>query len=103
MSAAAANFRIFFLSSLALFAYWLRSSVVSVLFSLISERSLQETILRLFLFLAYGWFPLCLHMIPSTVFLVLHCLQVTRKPKFSRLFIACVWLVQRGEEEIVAA
>lgn len=30
----------FFLSSLALFAYWLRSSVVSVLFSLISERCL---------------------------------------------------------------
>ncbi|KAH6961042.1 hypothetical protein DER45DRAFT_184878 [Fusarium avenaceum] len=31
-----------FLFSLALFAFWLRSSVVSVLFSLISERSLRR-------------------------------------------------------------
>ncbi len=39
-------------------------------------------------------------MIPFTVFLVLHCLQVTRTTKiFFFLFIACVWLVQRGEEE----
>ena len=38
-------FRIFFsLSSLALFAFWLRSSVVSVLFSLISERPLRRLI-----------------------------------------------------------
>ena len=35
----------FFLSSLALFAFWLRSSVVSVLFSLISEIFLREYLL----------------------------------------------------------
>lgn len=41
-------------------------------------------------------------MIPSTVFLVLHCLQVTRTNQnfLLFLFIARVWLVQRGEEEI---
>ncbi|KAI0885319.1 uncharacterized protein GGS22DRAFT_163424, partial [Annulohypoxylon maeteangense] len=51
-----------------LFAFWLRSSVVSVLFSLISERVL----------LGLNPHPLCLRMIALTVSLVLHCLQVTR-------------------------
>ncbi|KAF0332680.1 hypothetical protein GQ607_000696, partial [Colletotrichum asianum] len=36
--------------SLALFAFWLRSSVVSVLFSLISERSLRRPIVIILIF-----------------------------------------------------
>ena len=42
----------FFFFSLALFAFWLRSSVVSVLFSLISETFLRE-LLRLSTFWIY--------------------------------------------------
>jgi hypothetical protein len=41
---------VFFLSSSALFAYWLRSSVVSVLFSLISESVLNEHTLIILIF-----------------------------------------------------
>ncbi|KAL0939236.1 uncharacterized protein CTRU02_205846 [Colletotrichum truncatum] len=41
---------VFSLSSLALFAFWLRSSVVSVLFSLISERSLRRPIVIILIF-----------------------------------------------------
>ena len=40
----------FFFSSPALFAFWLRSSVVSVLFSLISERSLRGPIVIILIF-----------------------------------------------------
>ncbi|KAI6875781.1 hypothetical protein KC323_g24 [Hortaea werneckii] len=61
----------------SLFAFWLRSSVVSVLFSLISETCLR-THSRLFLFLQLVRRPLSLLMSPGTVSLVLHCLQLTR-------------------------
>ncbi|CEI62260.1 unnamed protein product [Fusarium venenatum] len=58
-----------FLFSLALFAFWLRSSVVSVLFSLISERSLRRPTLIIPIFgsrvipsvLAHGF----THCVPS--------------------------------------
>ena len=51
LSSAELQFHSYFLSfSPTLFAFWLRSSVVSVLFSLISETSLRRY-LRLFLFL----------------------------------------------------
>jgi len=52
----------FLLFSLALFAFWLRSSVVSVLFSLISETSLR-THSRLFLFLESARRPLGLPIV----------------------------------------
>ncbi|KAK4189755.1 hypothetical protein QBC35DRAFT_128791 [Podospora australis] len=39
-----------FFSSLALFAFWLRSSVVSVLFSLISETTLRSRIVIILIF-----------------------------------------------------
>jgi hypothetical protein len=45
-------------------AFWLRSSVVSVLFSLISEIPLMW-ILILILFLQIGNWPLCLHMLDA--------------------------------------
>ena len=61
----------------ALFAFWLRSSVVSVLFSLISETSLR-TFTRLFLFLKPVFEPLGLLMFKGTVSLVSHYLQLTR-------------------------
>ena len=46
----APTFARFFFSSLALFAFWLRSSVVSVLFSLISESALRSTIVIILIF-----------------------------------------------------
>ncbi|KAL0941857.1 uncharacterized protein CTRU02_204620 [Colletotrichum truncatum] len=49
-SPARATLLVFSLSSLALFAFWLRSSVVSVLFSLISERSLRRPIVIILIF-----------------------------------------------------
>ena len=44
------TFQLFFFSSSALFAFWLRSSVVSVLFSLISERVLWNSTLIILIF-----------------------------------------------------
>ena len=85
---------LFFLFSLALFAFWLRSSVVSVLFSLISETGLR-TLFVIILIFGLERFPLCLHMIPLTVSLVLHCLQVMRTSHFH----CSRWLVQRSEED----
>ena len=75
---------------LALFAFWLRSSVVSVLFSLISETSLRRHS-RLFLFLDLVGIPLSLLMYLGTVSPVLHCLGLTRIMSFSlmlQLFFA---------------
>ncbi|KAI1105852.1 hypothetical protein F4804DRAFT_303216 [Jackrogersella minutella] len=59
-------------------AFWLRSSVVSVLFSLISERVLLGLNRDYSYFCTSVAHPLGLPMIASTVSLVLHCLQVTR-------------------------
>lgn len=79
----ASPLRNLFFLSLALFAFWLRSSVVSVLFSLISEIRLRSKH-WLYLFLSFGGWPLGLPMLSSTVSLVLHCFQMTR----THLFIA---------------
>jgi hypothetical protein len=63
--------------SLALFAFWLRSSVVSVLFSLISETFLREHS-RLFLFLKPADGSLGLLTAVGTVSPVFHYLWPTR-------------------------
>ena len=93
----AASFRIFFfLSSLALFAFWLRSSVVSVLFSLISERSLLRPIKIILIFgfrmvssvLAHD----SIHSVPG----------ITLPPGDANLiffFSLLAWACLRGEEE----
>ncbi|KAI0833185.1 hypothetical protein F5Y06DRAFT_280547, partial [Hypoxylon sp. FL0890] len=64
--------------------FWLRSSVVSVLFSLISERVLLELNRDYSNFCTQGAHPLGLPMIAPTVSLVLHCLQVTRTSSIFR-------------------
>ncbi|KAF3804772.1 hypothetical protein GCG54_00004041 [Colletotrichum gloeosporioides] len=87
-------FLFFFFSSLALFAFWLRSSVVSVLFSLISERSLRRPIVIILIFgfreessvLAHD----SSHSVPG----------ITLPPGDANLFFHCMpWLVQGYEEE----
>ena len=76
------------------FAFWLRSSVVSVLFSLISEMFLREQTLIILIFgprrrslCACAW-------IIGTVSLALHCRLLTRTVIFSShpfASIAMVW------------
>ena len=75
------NLKVNILLILPSFAYWLRSSVVSVLFSLISEIPRQWKH-WLYLFLSPAELPLCLHMLFSIVFGVSHCLSATRKTFF---------------------
>ncbi|OHW92748.1 hypothetical protein CSPAE12_08629, partial [Colletotrichum incanum] len=81
--------------SLALFAFWLRSSVVSVLFSLISERSLRRPIVIIPIFglrekssvLAHD----SSHSVPG----------ITLPPGDANIFFHYVlWLVQGHGEEI---
>lgn len=57
----------FFFSSPALFAFWLRSSVVSVLFSLISESVLRNTTLINLIFGLRGWTSVLAHVWPHSV------------------------------------
>ncbi|KAH9243283.1 hypothetical protein K456DRAFT_1818598, partial [Colletotrichum gloeosporioides 23] len=75
-------------------AFWLRSSVVSVLFSLISERSLRRPIVIILIFgfreessvLAHD----SSHSVPG----------ITLPPGDANLFFHCtLWLVQGYEEE----
>ncbi|KAI1205271.1 uncharacterized protein F4807DRAFT_292201 [Annulohypoxylon truncatum] len=66
---------------LTMIQFWLRSSVVSVLFSLISERVLLELNRDYSNFCTEGAHPLGLPMIAPTVSLVLHCLQTFGKVK----------------------
>ena len=58
---------IFFFSSPALFAFWLRSSVVSVLFSLISESVLRNTTLINLIFGFRGRASVLAHVLPHCV------------------------------------
>jgi len=74
-----------------------RSSVVSVLFSLISETSLRRHS-RLFLFLDFVGIPLGLLMYPGTVSPVLHCLGLTRT-LFTFSSVCCGSLPWPGEED----
>ncbi|KAL7947992.1 hypothetical protein V8C42DRAFT_271398 [Trichoderma barbatum] len=79
----------FLFSSLALFAFWLRSSVVSVLFSLISERSLRRPIVIILIFdlgaassvLAHD----SAHSVPG----------ITLPPGDATLFITCLGLPEQ--------
>ena len=77
-----------FSSSLALFAFWLRSSVVSVLFSLISETALRSRIADYSYFCTPGKTPLwaCPWDVMPTVSLVSHCLQATRHTSQHKIF-----------------
>ena len=77
-----------FSSSLALFAFWLRSSVVSVLFSLISETTLRSRIADYSYFCTPGKTPLwaCPWDVMPTVSLVSHCLQATRHTSQHKIF-----------------
>ncbi|CCF46756.1 hypothetical protein CH063_15408 [Colletotrichum higginsianum] len=86
-------FSLFF--SLALFAFWLRSSVVSVLFSLISERSLRRPIVIIPIFgfreepsvLAHG----SSHSVPG----------ITLPPGDANTFFHhMLWCIQEYGEEI---
>ncbi|KAL2019605.1 hypothetical protein VTK56DRAFT_9502 [Thermocarpiscus australiensis] len=72
----------FLFFSLALFAFWLRSSVVSVLFSLISESALRSTIVIILIFVTRRTSLWACPWLSATVSLVLHCLQATRTPPF---------------------
>ncbi|KAI5839036.1 hypothetical protein DFP73DRAFT_563041 [Morchella snyderi] len=72
---------------------WLRSSVVSVLFSLISETVLWNHLLIILIFVCLGTTALCLHIYGPTVSLVLHCLQLTR---ISIFFFIISWLLAKG-------
>ncbi|KAH8889590.1 hypothetical protein GQ53DRAFT_220652 [Thozetella sp. PMI_491] len=74
-------------SSLALFAFWLRSSVVSVLTSLISSSTPMEleSDYPNFLLVGGAFLWACLRS-RLTVSLVLHCLQATRTPVISDIF-----------------
>jgi len=66
-SSPAALSKFFFFSSPALFAFWLRSSVVSVLFSLISESVLRNTTLINLIFGLRGWASVLAHAWPHSV------------------------------------
>ena len=72
----------FSLFSPALFAFWLRSSVVSVLFSLISESTLRSTIVIILIFVFGRTALWACPRSTSTVSSVSHCLRVTRTHVF---------------------
>jgi len=75
-------------------AFWLRSSVVSVLFSLISEiRSYIGSRINL-IFALRGGRPLCSRMSALTVSLVSHCLQSMR----IQPFIVALAAAREGKE-----
>ena len=80
---------LFFLSS-ALFAFWLRSSVVSVLFSLISEMFLRGTNFDYTYFCTWQTVFGACHQAVCTVSLALHYRLVTRITFF---FHHAPWLV----------
>ncbi len=80
---------LFFLSSLALFAFWLRSSVVSVLFSLISETTLRSRILIILIFVHRMSSLWACPWSTSTVSLVSHCLQATQPFHCRRGLVPC--------------
>lgn len=88
------NFEHFFFFSLALFAFWLRSSVVSVLFSLISETTLRSRIVIIPIFVSRRTSLWACPWLSATVSLVSHCLQATRT-----LFHCTLGLCSGCEEE----
>ena len=74
-----------FLSSLALFAYWLRSSVVSVLFSLISESFRPGNTLIIPIFGTRDLAPVLAHaLLHSVIGLTLP--PIDANPLFHQLF-----------------
>ena len=80
-------FPLFFFSFPALFANWLRSSVVSVLFSLISESFLRKTLLIILIF-GNRDRPLCLHTSVAQCHWA-HTTPDRREPSFSSTVSAC--------------
>ena len=82
--------------SLALFAFWLRSSVVSVLSSL-NARTCLRTHLRLFLFLHLDDGSLGLPTVVVTVSPVLHYFRCTRTSLFIEMLALCWCLRKRLE------
>ena len=94
---------LFLLFSSALFAFWLRSSVVSVLFSLISETALRSRIVINLIFVTRRSSLWACPWSTATVSLVLHCLQATRKFLFHCTLGLCSgceeeenWILTRG-------
>lgn len=87
---------LFFFSSPALFAYWLRSSVVSVLFSLISESFLRKTTLIIPIFGSRDLASVLAHAsLHSVIGLTLPPIDA------NSLFHQLCWLVQPLGEEAV--